>query len=731
MPVLDWNPSFSPIGMTIVLFTCGLICFLLYRKVRMNRTAGEAAMLLVPKLLIILLILFALLDPTLRYSSDFATPTKINILLDISSSMDLKDDGTSTRAQRAAKLIQRLEASAPSQFQFQILPFDTAIHPANYLPKPAIERGTDLASLLTTPLDQPLLADSNGEVIITDGGDETIDLPKLPSRPLAIIGVGAPSDAWCDIGVGPVTVPATVEENSQFELQAEIYARQGTLVGDGAELPHLKVTLEQLKNNAWTEVQNQVIDLSSLHAITDFHLQVSGTGTQQYRVSLPKLPGEITTANNTRNVSVQVEKRALHVLYFTQELGVDYKYLRNELATDPGVALTAMYRVLEDQSTIQGDRTGFQDLVTGFPAKSEILKRYDCVVLGSFSANQLNDAQQQTLLQFVQDGGSVIFLGGDASFGLGGYADSKLAALIPWQIRKDEPTIAQGSFPVTVAPSAGSVSFSDGWSQDLASSGGASLESLNLPGNLRPGAIALLDATMDGKTVPVVAFQHYGKGQALGIASNTLWKWATSGVVLHDFYGKFLRQTVRGLTQRQEGGALLGVHWDRDHYRPGETAQVSIRLQDSSKAGEIRLVASLQTPSSGSKPVQIDSLPCQPGFYEAKVLFQERGDYVFHLDAYRGEQVAENYVRDQKVEPLIEEGADPELKEAYLQDIAVRTKGVYCNEKDIALISAFLRQQIVPQISAYALHLVGAWYLVLILAILIVEWTLRRRINLI
>jgi hypothetical protein len=315
---------------------------------------------------------------------------------------------------------------------------------------------------------------------------------------------------------------------------------------------------------------------------------------------------------------------------------------------------------------------------------------------------------------------------------LGGYADSKLAPLFPFDIRKDEGQVALGTFPVSLAPSAASVSFTDGWAENLASSGGATFESLNRPGNLRPGGIALLNATIGGQNEPVVALQHYGKGQVLAIASNTVWKWATGSEVLHSFYGKFMRQTVRGLTQRQEGGSLLGVHWDREHYRPGETAELSVRLQDSSNAGQIKLTASLDAPHE-KIPVSLEATPGQPGFYAAKVLFKERGDYTFHLEAYRGEQLAENYRREQKVEPLIAEGADPELKETYLQDIAARTKGVYANEKDIGPITAFLLKQIVATVTSTTIRLIefGDIFPALILLTLITEWTLRRRNNLV
>ncbi len=178
---------------------------------------------------------------------------------------------------------------------------------------------------------------------------------------------------------------------------------------------------------------------------------------------------------------------------------------------------------------MQGDRTGFQDLAQGFPTSDDVLKRYDCVILGSFAASQFTDAQVQALVRYVENGGALILLGGESSFGRGGYADSKLAPLMPWMISDNEPDLATGSFPVTVSDIGAAVDFTSGLREDLGASGGASLDSLNQPGGLRPGAIALLDATISDHTEPVVAWQRYGKGQVLGIATNTMWKWAAAG----------------------------------------------------------------------------------------------------------------------------------------------------------------------------------------------------------
>jgi len=728
MRALEWNPSFGPVVTALIVLGAGVYFFLLLPRLVRRHGRVNAWMLLLPKMLLAGLLVLALLDPDFKFSGWNSTPAKVLILEDISGSMDLRDDGSSTRSERSAALIRQLEAGAPPSIRFEVLPFDTTVHEAGFVPKSGADRGTDLPAMFLALSNQANLADADGAIVVTDGGDETVELANVPSLPLAIVGVGASPDSWNDIGIGAVTAPASVEEKSQFDLEADLYARPGT----HENLSALKVSLDEGHDNNWTEVQSQTVDLSSLRAAAAFHVQVNGTGAQRYRVRLPQLPGELTYANNSRIVNVQVQQRALHVLYFTQELGVDYKYLRTELGADPGVAFTAMYRVLEDQFTVQGDRTGFQDLAQGFPVKDDILKRYDCMILGSFAAGQFTDAQAQALVRYVENGGALILLGGESSFGRGGYADSKLAPLMPWAISDDEPDLVTGSFPVTVAASGAAVDFTSGLREGLDASGGVSLDSLNQPGGLRPGAIALLDATISASTESVVAWQRYGKGQVLGIATNTMWKWAAAGHETQSLYGRFWRQAVRGVTKKLEGGSMLGIHWNQEQYRPGEQAVVEVQVRAAADAGAIRLVGSLSGPG-GDKEVNLSPVMGQADLYTAKIPLSQRGDYTFRLSAYAGANLAESYERVLPVEPLLEEGASPELKQAYLREIATRANGVYTGEKDLEPVRAFLREQIVSEQSSVAVPLVNFWdiFPVAVILILVGEWLLRRRLNLV
>ena len=722
---LEWNPTFSPLLSSIIVLAAGFYFVFLYRKVAAQHGRKNAWILLLPKLVVVVLVVLALLDPDLKIHLGDTTPAKVLVLEDISSSMDLKDDGR--RGDRADALIRSLKSGAPASVHFQILPFDTTLHEEGYVPKTSDERGTDLAEVIESLATNPKLADADGAIVVTDGGDETVPIAQMPAIPLAIIGVGSSPDEWNDIGIGNVTAPDTVEDKSDFDLQADLYARPNT----PGVLTALKVSLDEQRDGKWSEVKSQTVDLSTFHAAASFHLTADQSGTLRYRVRLPQLPAELTYANNTRTVTVQVQPRALHVLYYTQELGVDYKYLRNELGADPGVLFTAMFRVLEDQFTVQGDRTGYQDLATGFPTRDDVLRRYDCVILGSFPANNLNDAQMQTLVRFVSNGGAVVFLGGDQSLGRGGYGESKLAPLVPWAITDQEPDLATGTFPVTVAPSADAVDFTAGLRESLGSAG-AALDSLNQPGGLRPGAVSLLEASLSGGNVPVVAWQRYGKGQALGVATNTMWKWAAAGGPTRELYGKFWRQSVRGLTQKFEGGSLLAIKWNQAQYRPGEQATVDIGLRGASDAGAVRLVASLHGPS-GDRDIDLVPVTGEAGKYTAKIVFGGRGDYTFRLTAYSGSSVAENYERVVAVQPLVEEAANPELKEAYLKDIANRVHGIYTDEHHLDPVVAFLRQQVMAEQPAVAVPLADFWniFATVVIIFLVIEWIIRRRYNLI
>ena len=157
------------------------------------------------------------------------------------------------------------------------------------------------------------------------------------------------------------------------------------------------------------------------------------------------------------------------------------------------------------------------------------LQAYRCLVIGAFPADAWTDGQMQAVVDFVSDGGAVIFLGGDHAFGRGGYADTPLQPLFPWVLRADEPEPVLAPLEAGLAPAVTLQGVIPGWADVMRAAHPLLIHSMNRPGRLRAGAIALMNAWHDGEQVPVIALQTYGRGRVMGIATDTLWRWRLAG----------------------------------------------------------------------------------------------------------------------------------------------------------------------------------------------------------
>ena len=469
------------------------------------------------------------------------------------------------------------------------------------------------------------------------------------------------------------------------------------------------------------------MDLSYRRARVKFPVTSAETGLQSYRLIAEPVPGELSVLNNERRLVVDVQKKAVHALFFTRELGMDFKMLRSEIGRDPGIAFTALFRTLSERFTVQGDRlTGDEPLEAGFPTDLKTLQLFDCVILGSFAASDWSREQLTVLTNYVADGGAVIFLGGEKSFGLGGYAGTPVAALLPWQIAAGEPELARGTFTVSI-PAAG-----QGHPIVAGLDGPLTLASANSPGPLKPGATALLTINLNGRNVSVVAVQPFGKGRVLGLASNTQWEWARRSDSLRNAYGLFWRQAVRNLTGKTDGSRYLAVQWDQEHYRPGEQATAVIRLTGLTGNQPVRLSATLNG-NSQSQPIPVDPRPGRANEFVAQCRFKARGEYGFRLIAYQGETVLDSYEKVLPVAPLLAEGSRLELDEAALRKLAEKTGGAYFHESQADEIGQTFTSRLMEKSITTELPLVtaGPYFAGLVLALCVVEWWLRRKANLI
>jgi hypothetical protein len=266
--------------------------------------------------------------------------------------------------------------------------------------------------------------------------------------------------------------------------------------------------------------------------------------------------------------------------------------------------------------------------------------------------------------------------------------------------------------------------------EDMVARASARLDSLNRVGELKPNSTALLTAQLGDHAIPVVAVQPFGQGKVMGIATDTLWKWALQPEPLCSAYGLFWRQAARNLTGKTEGGQNLAVRWDKDFYRPGDQATGEIRVLGAG-AGVLRLSASLSRQDQNTA-IEVLPLPERPQTFQVRLRFRDRGDYGFRLVAYQGDRVLEAYEKTFPIAPRLDEGSRLELDEVFLKRLAGLGGGVYYREAEAGqflerVASRPLRKVVVEESSLVE---AGPWFVLVFLAVLVLEWTLRRKANL-
>jgi len=569
-------------------------------------------------------------------------------------------------------------------------------------------------------------------LLLTDGGDEVVQNVKMPEVPVYIAGVGSEPETWNDIAITRVEAPEVVEEQSDFEVTAEVVARCASYAfATGAE--RVNVRVEAKEGRDWETRDSKLVDLAGARARVKFNMKSpSEMGMKKYRVRVETIDGELSELNNTRIFSIEVRKNTLSVLLFAQQLGWDFRQIYKELSDDSSVALTALFRVSSDRFIVRGSRQkGDENLEAGFPSTRGLLGLYKCVIVGSFPASQWRQEQLQALVEYVREGGAVIFLGGEHSFGQGGYSRTVIEPLFPWRISAGEPELQTGQFTVNVPLSAANHSIVSETSRLISQSSGASIESINLTGSLRSGAVNLLDASVGSRTVSVVALQRFGQGQTMGVATNTLWKWTATCDELKQAYGHFWREVVRNLSQWEEGERFVGVKWDKKGYKPGEQASATIRVAGRYDPGQLHLKATLKTDEE-PMPVSVEPMMGRENTFRADMVFSKRAEYLFEVHAYVGEKLLESYEKTLVIEPSLNEGANLEVDHAFLDDLAMRSGGAYFRENDLENLVETLRGKVIDYAVSMEIPLVQDKYIYILifLGILMLEWTMRRKMNL-
>lgn len=733
---LFWNPAL-PVVAVVLLAVCFAGATLWARQGLVPRFGFRRAWpILAARSLLFLLLLVALLDPFLRRTLAQQEARQVLVLQDVSASMDVQDSGGASRAERARALIDRVRREAPAGVSVRVRTFDTALLPEHAGPRPAAApTGTDIGGVLAETAQRLETPDTAAIVLVSDGGDEPIQPVRLPVAPLLALGVGSDLSRMADVTIVQTDSPEVVEKEANFVVSADLAATGSEAFRNS--LRQVGVNLLCLQDGKWVPADHRTADLRSGRCRVAFTTACREPGTAQFRLAVEPVPGEATALNNQRTVRVEVRRKTLDVLYFSRRLGADLKMLRQELGTDPAITFTALYRSTGERYTVQlppegAAVVGEDELARGFPTDPERLRRFDCLVFGSFPAHEWSAAEMKAVLQFVEQGGGVVWLGGDDSFDGGGYGVSPLLPLLPWRCTGSGSSLQRAAFLVSVPPAAEQHPAVAGLRELLESGGSNSapatiaVTSVNTPGDPLPGAEVLLEAATAGRKVPLALEHRHGRGRVLTMASNTSWLWSREPGAPAQFYRRFWRQAVRAVCGQVEGGRVLQVTWNKTSFRPGEHILGIVRAPG---AGDIRLRGAV-TGAEGTHPLTVSGP--ENGAWQVDWLLEARGVWTIQLTAERGGETLEVYRKTLTVAPLPDEGSRLARQDAELARLATRCRGAYVPEEEArnlgAQLAAYLRP--VTRVETRSIVSDGPWFLLLVIATVLAELALRRRLNL-
>jgi uncharacterized membrane protein len=744
-----------------------LLAHAFYRRKREVVSANGLRLLAGLRAFAVAVIALFLLQPVLRLARAESARSMVAVMVDASESMSIKDAANDrSRFDGALDLLrgepQRLLDRLAQVHRVRVFTFGAAVGEMGNARDLASVRPDQKATAIGEALRQVARQTQEdnlaGIVLLTDGVSNLGDEPGLVARtlgvpvfPVVLGGRAAERGRFYDVGIGRVPQRPQYIVNNRATVQVELTHR-----GLAKFLPaerELPLRLLEVDGEP-AELASTTVSLPAEDGSVQAELEFvpRRLGVHRLRVTLPALPDETVTENNSRSFTALVTDPRIRVLMVEGVVRSEYRFLRRVLESDPNLEVTSVVKLSGRQFLVQGVQPAV-DLSRGLPARPEDFGKFDVVVLGDVGCEEFAGVQLEYLKAFVEAGGGLLALGGYHSFGAGGYADSPLADALPLIMAGRTDGHVEGTFvPVLTAEGKAHPIFGGCEPFFSDATGRASLDGVNRVTGAKPGAqvLAVHPAERAGdRPMPVVAVQQYGAGPVMAMTADTTWKWKfqVEAQGMDSPYYRFWRQSIRWLAGRK-GPELISdrplVAWASQlEYQRGEPAVLKARVLsrqmepfdratvEASIAYPIPVKARAadgQETTETSAKVRLDSVPLSPGDYQA--LWRPPAGGLYHATASAADEQGE--LGTDAFEFVIGEAASEfdrvDADEAGLRSLAAQTGGTSYSLATAGRMPQELRQRRSTVVRRQEVNLSNSpWLFTFLVACLTAEWILRKR----
>lgn len=588
-------------------------------------------------LLIAVLVLLwrpALLTQTLRPQEN-----SVAVLLDTSASMSY-GEGERSRLQEAVNALNsRALPTLSEEFDVELFAFDRGIVELPSLDEvPAPGSQTRIGDALLSVLRAAQSGTLGAVVLVSDGADNT---ESLDASALAeIAGYGVPVHT---VGVGREQLPEDIE------LEDVVIAPRGlagSTVSAEISIRHAQAGEAALKvYDGDAILASEAIRLPARAGVTTrmIDIDVGAPGVRDLRFTLDPLPGERNLVNNTQFRPIEVPRERRHVLYLEGEPRWEYKFIRRAIHDNPTIRLASLLRTTPNKFYRQGVESG-DELADGFPADEEALFAYDALVIGSHEASALTPKQLRMIADFVsRRGGGLLMLGGRRGLADGGWGATPVADVLPAKLPSlDGPSFIrfQAKSYLTEAGRRSSLMrlHGDDAANRAAWAAMPDVADYQFLDELKPGAVTLLEAEVQGAREPLLVHQRYGLGNAYILATGGTWRWQMLLPHQDQSHETFWRQLLQTLSAAAPRNVTLTT--DRSFY--GDESRIELRAEVRDKAfrpsGDAAVTVAVEGGGGADSQVALEPVPGEPGVYEGVYEAESPGIYRFTATSQIGEE---------------------------------------------------------------------------------------------
>lgn len=702
-----------------------LVGYFAYRRTTPEIPLAVRVFLTSLRVVAFLLIVLLLMDPRYVFHSERHEPARVIAAIDQSASMSLPSIASSnSRFETAKALSQRLgEIVKSGDAKYEEVFFSGDLLNASPDTIAANGQGTDITRSLGS-----IHRRYDGEniaaiVLLTDGVETTNRLVRreIPPVPVFAVGLGDTS-APEDVRIKDVDYNSIVRAPSRSSISASLHY-------SGAKNKRVEV---RLRENGQTVFRKDTLFTPQVSNIDlEIPVEFPEPGRRTFVLDAVVEGYDAEAENNRRDVVIEAEKAGVRVLIVDLlpewELHFLTEFLRNDQTFD--------FDLVSDLDAARDPSDGRLESPKDFVDK---LGDYDALVLVSVTDAFMSTAVTNAIKKFVEtDGKGLLVLPGHSSLFESAAAWARLSDLLPVQgapphrfnlrFTSVRPGAQAGTNPIT-AQLVPLLSQTD-WQQRS--------PLLGYYTSLAPktGVEVLLET--DAQRLPVFTYQVVGKGRVALVSVGPLWRWKflSEGNTMYDeMVSRLLDVLSRG-----EDTERFVLFSKKNVYDSGEAPTITAELFDEKMQPvtgvPVRLEISRIEDNGSEVPLDIVAMQ-RDGVdnprYKVEIPPLVPGNYRLRAEAELSGHIANSQSVDISVSEVSVEFQHVAQDRSNLATIAGQTRGGYAAAASAeALVRGIRLDKRIVASSAEITLRTSLIVFGLILALLALEWIVRKRLGMV